>query len=162
MTLESANRTPRPKVVKCVTSSVALPWIILLACAAPAHCDPMRSVDLGFLAFHAGPDRAIHQWITGGLLEYDPETPERLDRLRAATASLGRYEGHEHVQVVDVGGGSVLIYSSARFQRGTLFFRFTVFQDLLRSRINAIAWSDDPAETFPEGVVAGLRKPRCD
>lgn len=59
------------------------------------------------------------------------------------------------MRVVEIGGGSILVYTSARFQRGTLFFRFTVIRDLLRSRINAIAWSDDPATVFPEDVISG-------
>lgn len=117
---------------------------------------PARPIDLGFMALHSGPDRAMRQWIFGGLLENSPDLPERLEAFRASTRRLGRYEDHQHVRVVEVGGGSILVYSSARFQRGTLFFRFTVFQDLLRSRINALAWSDDPAGVFPEDVVSGL------
>lgn len=124
-----------------------------------ARCQPTRAVELGFMALHSGPERALRQWVAGGLMEHAPETSERLARFHLATAGLGRYEGHEHVRVVDVGGGSFLVYSSARFQRGTLFFRFTVFQDLLRSRINAMAWSDEPSGIFPEDVVSGLRGP---
>lgn len=138
-------------------TGIALAFLLVLASVATSRCDPIHPVDLGFQKLRSGPDRAMRQWAIGGRLEHDRGMSDRIESLRALAAPLGRYEGREDVCTSDVGGGSVLIYSSARFQRGTIFFRFTVFQDVLRSYINAISWSDDPADIFPEQLIHGRR-----
>ncbi len=114
--------------------------------AAPVY----RVIDSGFHSFRtAGAEAAVQEWSRNSNLLSGPGVAKLSNDIQAVQKSLGDCLGYEIMDSRPVGGGSTVVFASARFQHGTLFFRFLVFDSYDSEILNGIAWSSDPVEVFP-------------
>ena len=94
-------------------------------------------------------------WSRGGLLENDKAFLRKVDSFAEVIAGLGAYVDHRILTVVPSGPSTYVLYDSARFEKGSVFFRFVVYTRYQEKYFNRIQWSLDPAEILPEYLMAG-------
>ncbi len=103
-------------------------------------------INLGFTDFRAsGYPKAFATWSYGGPLAQDANYGKRLVASASFWNSLGRCLGYDEVDAQPISHRSTLVTLTAQFDRGEVFFRFIVYNDLGRSTITAIDWATDPA-----------------
>ncbi|PAW86778.1 MAG: hypothetical protein B9S26_15265 [Opitutia bacterium Tous-C4FEB] len=112
--------------------------------AAPAPAPGL--VDLGFTDFRAsGYTKAFATWAYGGPLAQDANYGKRLVASTSFWNSLGRCRSYDEVDAQPISNRSTVVTLTAQFDRGEVFFRFIVYNDLGRSSITSIDWATDPA-----------------
>jgi len=105
-------------------------------------------VDLGFADFRAsGFTKAFATWSYAGPLAQDSGYCKRLAASGPFWNSLGRCLSYDNVQAQPISNRSTIVTLNAQFDRGEVFFRFIVYQNLSITTITAIDWSTDIALT---------------
>jgi hypothetical protein len=113
-------------------------------------------IDDGYFYWRtAGYRETFRVWSRGGLLENDKAFLSKVDSFADIMAALGTYVDHRILTVVPSGPSTYVIYDSARFEKGSVFFRFVVYTRYQDKFFNRIQWSLDPAEILPEYLMAG-------
>lgn len=117
---------------------------VLVAKAAPAPAPGL--VDLGFTDFRAsGYTKAFATWSYGGPLAQDLNYGKRLTASASFWNSLGRCRSYDEVDAQPLSNRTTVVTLAAQFDRGEVFFRFIVYNNLGRTTITAIDWATDPA-----------------
>ena len=113
-------------------------------------------IDDGYFYWRtSGYRETFRMWSRGGLLENDKAFQRKVDSFAEIISSLGAYVDHRILTVVPSGPSTYVLYDSARFDKGSVFFRFVVYTRYQEKFFNRIQWSLDPAEILPEYLMAG-------
>jgi hypothetical protein len=132
---------------------LVLPLLFLLGSSAVLPAAPALPsiLETGFSQLPSfGPEQALRTWTRDSRL-VEPETIAKLQQdLASALKRLGTYRDREVVAQREAGGGSALVWVTARFEYGTLYCRFLVFENRI---INDLAFSTDPTKILPRDLL---------
>lgn len=124
--------------------------ILFMSAVLGLHAAPVATpglVDLGFTDFRAsGYAKAFATWSYAGPLAQDPVYCKRLAASGPFWNSLGRCLGYDNVQAQPISNRTTIVTLTAQFDRGEVFFRFIVYQNLSLTTITAIDWTTDIAQ----------------
>lgn len=144
--------------------SLALGWLLVLLSIASAQAGaprlektPLSRIEYGFQQLGSGGlAAAVQSWTYQSTLADQAALIEKAKAYAPIEKKLGDYVSSRIVDVINVGGGSTLVFASAQFRNGTLFFQFLHFNSGSSNVVNDIAWSVNPLEVWPEEITSRL------